>query len=494
MLPTDPNTSRSRGSVASATVAWLVILACVGYTLWELNRPEPAPPKPPTGEAAPASDDHPLQEPLENAARIILAISEWFSPQLRPMFLSQAELLKTEGPKERMVYAIMAADLVGPEEARKELDAIAAGAERDKWVARSTTDLRLLEILDRLYAAPEATSGTGAAPTLSNEDRAFLEKELRWFGRLAPVARGLAGGTPERAAMMARSRIAPLVIMGFVLWMLLCGGVGLVALIVLVVRAIRGTLQHGFGEVTGCGRVYAEAFAVFMGVFTLIHVLRDLLGTRLDAWPPAVVISLSIFMQVAGFGGALGWAVMRVGSWQAVRRDIGWHSGRGFAREFLAGVLTYCTAVPLLVLGLLMTLVLLGVQKLISPDAPLPSHPAQEMLKNASVGAAIQIFFLGVVVAPIIEETAFRGLLYRHLRESTAKWRLALSMTFAAGVSSLLFAAIHPQGWPVIPALASLAVAFCIAREWRGSLIPSMVAHGISNLVMLTVGMTLFRG
>jgi hypothetical protein len=104
------------------------------------------------------------------------------------------------------------------------------------------------------------------------------------------------------------------------------------------------------------------------------------------------------------------------------------------------------------------------------------------------------IFVLAVIIAPIIEETVFRGMLYRHLREATARWGLALSVLASALWSSLLFGAIHPQGWPVIPALASLAVAFCLAREWRGSLIPGMVAHGISNGIVLGLGLVVFRG
>jgi membrane protease YdiL (CAAX protease family) len=58
-------------------------------------------------------------------------------------------------------------------------------------------------------------------------------------------------------------------------------------------------------------------------------------------------------------------------------------------------------------------------------------------------------------------------------------------------VSSILFAAIHPQGWPFIPVLASLALAFCVAREWRGTLVPGMVAHGINNFVIMTLNVML---
>src|SRR5262249_52979121 len=60
-----------------------------------------------------------------------------------------------------------------------------------------------------------------------------------------------------------------------------------------------------------------------------------------------------------------------------------------------------------------------------------------------------------------------------------------LSFLLSAFVVSFLFAVVHPQGFVAIPALMSLAFGFAIFREWRGSLLPCMVAHGISNGLML---------
>jgi membrane protease YdiL (CAAX protease family) len=50
---------------------------------------------------------------------------------------------------------------------------------------------------------------------------------------------------------------------------------------------------------------------------------------------------------------------------------------------------------------------------------------------------------------------------------------------------------IHPQGVLFAPALGGLAVGFCLYREWRGSLIAPIVAHGINNAVTLTLGIAL---
>jgi membrane protease YdiL (CAAX protease family) len=50
---------------------------------------------------------------------------------------------------------------------------------------------------------------------------------------------------------------------------------------------------------------------------------------------------------------------------------------------------------------------------------------------------------------------------------------------------------IHPQGLLAVPALMSLAIAFSLAREWRGSLIAPMVMHGVSNGAVMALLMVL---
>ncbi|MGN6728054.1 MAG: CPBP family glutamic-type intramembrane protease [Tepidisphaeraceae bacterium] len=51
----------------------------------------------------------------------------------------------------------------------------------------------------------------------------------------------------------------------------------------------------------------------------------------------------------------------------------------------------------------------------------------------------------------------------------------------------MIFASIHPQGWAAIPALASIGLVLALIRQWRGSLVPSMVAHALHNGALLGV-------
>ena len=99
----------------------------------------------------------------------------------------------------------------------------------------------------------------------------------------------------------------------------------------------------------------------------------------------------------------------------------------------------------------------------------------------------IQVVFLASVVAPIMEETMFRGVLYRHMREATGRVGRWWSVILSALVVSFVFAALHPQGVLAIPLLMALAFGFTAAREWRGSLIPSMTVHALHNGVLMVM-------
>ena len=89
---------------------------------------------------------------------------------------------------------------------------------------------------------------------------------------------------------------------------------------------------------------------------------------------------------------------------------------------------------------------------------------------------------------PIVEETMFRGVLYRHLRRSRPRrWPFFLSFLASAFVVSFVFAIIHPQGIVAVPLLMSLALGFCMMREWRCSLLSCMIAHGLNNALVISL-------
>jgi membrane protease YdiL (CAAX protease family) len=160
--------------------------------------------------------------------------------------------------------------------------------------------------------------------------------------------------------------------------------------------------------------------------------------------------------------------------WGEMMQGLGLVRGRGFWREVAVGLYGYLAGLPVLVVGVLITFLLVK----LTGNTPTP-HPIQNAPMDRPV-AVLQLVLLACVGAPIVEEAMFRGALLGHLRIRLAWW-------ISAPIVSLIFAAIHPQGWVAIPVLGAIAMVLAGLREWRGSLIASMTAHAVNNGVAVLV-------
>src|SRR5262249_5350820 len=125
---------------------------------------------------------------------------------------------------------------------------------------------------------------------------------------------------------------------------------------------------------------------------------------------------------------ALFWPRLRGLSWQQIRQAIGWTPGRGLLGGLGAGVATYVMALPLAAIGLIVTLILMTLtHSLPGAGAPgsspqsVPEHPIVPIIPGSGLGLKLVILTLAAVIAPIVEETMFRGVFYRHLREATCR-------------------------------------------------------------------------
>ena len=93
--------------------------------------------------------------------------------------------------------------------------------------------------------------------------------------------------------------------------------------------------------------------------------------------------------------------------------------------------------------------------------------------------AVATMLVLAVIVAPIAEETIFRGYLYGVLKRY-------IGAIGAAVLSAGLFAAMH-MNLAALPALFVLALCLTLAYEATGSLLVNICMHGFFNLSMLLV-------
>jgi membrane protease YdiL (CAAX protease family) len=158
------------------------------------------------------------------------------------------------------------------------------------------------------------------------------------------------------------------------------------------------------------------------------------------------------------------------GEW---REGLGLDRGKGVWREIGAGLVGYLTGFPIFMVGIGLTLVL----AVLADERA--AHPAVDQASEGVVGI-IGLLLAATIWAPWVEETVFRGALYRYLRSRTSTFWSAATVGF-------FFAVVHPQGYVTVPALMSLGAVLAYIRQWRGSILASMAAHAAHNLVLVGV-------
>jgi membrane protease YdiL (CAAX protease family) len=415
----------------------------------------------------------------EIQAQYFVAAAESFGGG--PMVYSQVQdTLNVGSVSQRQRFIVVAAHMVGREAAAEELRALRDLIAQERARSDLPEPLELSPQEERVDAILGALLGVDQVAAPGEEDRRFLTEALGWFGDLALLPH--TATEAERDAVLAPGRRVMTVLLGAVAGAIGLGILGFAGLVVLAVLAGAGRAGRGLPRSDTHHGIYAETFAVWLGGFFGLQVLVGAAGGGPAAVGGAMFASLA----------ALGWPVIRGIPWRRVRRDIGWTTGSRPALEPVLGLAGYAMALPLLALGVSVTLILILVQQMLTPvGSPLepvigPAHPVIAELKGGW-WPRIQVLLLAAVAAPVVEETMFRGVLFRHLRDATRALPWAASFAASTLVTALVFAVIHPQGLVAVPALMGLASAFCILREWRGTLVGPMIMHAVSNGLLMTM-------
>ena len=416
--------------------------------------------------------------------------------------VTQANLLNRGAVDQRLRVIIVLGEIAGHDKAKEAIADLRTLIEKS-GKELSKGEAERLETLGQLY--DDYADGRPEAPTVSLEQRAMLPERYGWFGELAL---GNPESPREDSKRLRTSALEAAERTKNTLWVLLSVlgsglAIGLITLVTLLVVYLRRRgsarpMRTRLGPPVPHHPVYVETFAVAGLMFAGLNYLGSQLPIR--SVFESVFVHAGIMAMTLS---ALLWPVLRGVPWRQVRRDIGLTAGPQPFLEPTVGVLTYCMSLPFAVIGVSCVLFLMLLQALglglgglpgaaaggagdpFVPDTPI-AHPIIELLAYGSVKDLVAILVLAAVVAPIVEETLFRGVLYRHLRDAT-RWTGLFGLIVSALVVNTIFAIIHPQGLIAAPALAALACGFVIGREWRGTLIPSMLAHGINNALMVTV-------
>ncbi len=145
---------------------------------------------------------------------------------------------------------------------------------------------------------------------------------------------------------------------------------------------------------------------------------------------------------------------------------------RNFVSDVVMGLGGYVISLPYL-------FVALGISAWLFHRYKTPDNPVFRLVPHLNSPLDRGLLFLAVaVVAPIVEETMFRGVLYPALR---ARWGVPAGVALSAGV----FAIVHPNLPSGFLPIWTIGVALALLYERRQSLLPGMVFHGLNNALIL---------
>ena len=160
---------------------------------------------------------------------------------------------------------------------------------------------------------------------------------------------------------------------------------------------------------------------------------------------------------------------------------------RRFGRELRMTFLGLLAAVPL-AMGANMLTVTIG--NLLGIPAPQIGHDVLAWLTSPQPWPALVMVVLSaVVIAPILEEMTYRGLLQTallHMLGEDRRWPAIL-------ITAACFALVHSRvaAWQAMPGLFVLGVVFGYLYEKSGSLLPPILVHLCFNALNIIMVMTI---
>jgi membrane protease YdiL (CAAX protease family) len=460
-------------------MAWVVIILVVGFeTLAPLFVQEDK--RSQTSDSIAAAVD-------VGQARLLLGLQKLGTetPQQRAQLLGKFD----SGPVDRRFrYIVLVGELKGPRQAVEALDELHETL-AENHVTLDPPQSRIDDLLERLYR--DYSRRHFDAPSVSEANRNYLRKQMGWFAQLALAPSG--GPNPDgREQLLASSERSAVALIALILLGLLAGLLGFAALVLFAVLAATGMVHSGLAPRSCFGGIYAETFALWMAIYLGILIGFSLIPFNTPFFKESKLLAEGLAMLSSLM--VLAWPVIRGVPWRQVRADIGWTSGRRSWLEPFIGMISYPAVIAPLLAAVLVMFVLMWLTTLGQPAADprndfsaehLAAHPIVGLFKNPTLWLLVQVFVIASIVAPIVEETMFRGFLYRHLRDATYAAATFGSSVASATISSFVFAIVHPQGIVAVPFLMVLAFMLCLLREWRGTLLPSMMLHAVNNGIAL---------
>lgn len=357
---------------------------------------------------------------------------------------------------DRFRAAIVIAELQGPSDAVDRLTRLRAEAEPGGALAHE---------IGWLLPRYEAAAAHKPLPELPPDVVGAMRGRHGWFADLAN-AFGRDDAHPDRWYVIAGAErfIAFSAFANAFQWIQLLLGI-VFAVTVIIVIAQNGVENSDDPHVPTT--IYLQAFCVFALLFStylMTHVF--LLGVE---GAISLVVSEAITWSCAL---AAIYPLLRGVKFRELLHDLGFIAPRGVPRELLMGVVGHLAGIPIGWLGALVGNIVdaaLGASDEGSAGIPLYETPMSGSLILIVISAVSSCLW-----APIVEETMFRGCLYR--------WcRVRLTWIPSTLLTAAVFGAIHPYSVGGMISVFSGGLVYGLLREWRQSLYAPIVAHALHN-------------
>jgi membrane protease YdiL (CAAX protease family) len=333
--------------------------------------------------------------------------------------------------------------------------------------------LEEIEILRSIY--------TDGPSSIDESDAQQLKDRYGYIGHVA-----LTHGLPDTD----QTRMELTQSFGWIMAMLILVGsvviigplVGLGLLIFGIVMFSTGKMKMRARVPVPGGSVYLETYALFVLGFCIMAVSTFLVAH--SSMPELAAFSLIAQWLLLA---TIFWSLVRGTRFHEWKQSIGWNTGEGVFKEIGCGIISYIAALPIYILGVIITALLLILKEAwrtqanggIPPEPEPVSNPIFEMIAQGDMFLILFLFVLATTWAPIVEESIFRGALHRH-------FRARLHWVPVGIITAILFAFMHDYGPLMVAPLIALGFMFSFMREWRGSIIAPVTAHFMHNFSLMS--------
>ena len=209
--------------------------------------------------------------------------------------------------------------------------------------------------------------------------------------------------------------------------------------------------------------------------FVVLITLGQLVGHLVRPHTFAAGLALTIVLNVVLYGALI--VVIRLAGGDLARRYAGWGWAFGFQRPHWIDGAWLAAGFGLTLLGRLVV----GVIANAATDGRAVEQAQNLGVHTPSVAVYVVLGVIVVLIAPLIEETVFRGLLLRTFMHRLGFWPAAL-------LSSAVFAVFHTYEVSTLAGAITLAgIVFvlglvnCLLVRWSGRLAAGMMVHALFN-------------